>query len=68
MVTVNCEHVLQGETTLISCVTGISNVNDEDDVFFGADGADDGNWSRTGYRGVDGIELQKHPSLDIHTI
>jgi len=43
VVTVNCEHVLQGETTLISRVTGISNVNDEDDVFFGAGGADDGN-------------------------
>ena len=43
VVTVNCEHVLQGETTLISRVTGISNVNDEDDVFFGAGGANDGN-------------------------
>ena len=61
MVTVNCEHELQGETTLI-----ISVIVDDDDRDDG--GADDGNWSRTGYRGVDGIELQKHPSLDIHTI
>lgn len=61
MVTVNCEHVLQGETTLI-----ISVIVDDDDRDDGD--ADDGNWSRTGYRGVDGIELQKHPSLDIHTI
>ena len=30
MVTVNCEHVLQGETTLIISVTVIDNVIDDD--------------------------------------
>ena len=43
MVTVNCEHVLQGETTLIISVTVIDNVIDEDDVFFDGGDVDDGN-------------------------
>ena len=41
MVTVNCEHVLQGETTLIISVTVID--NDDDDVFFDGGDVDDGN-------------------------
>lgn len=45
MVTVNCEHVLQGETTLIISVTVIDNVIDDDDdnVFFDGGDVDDGN-------------------------
>jgi len=44
VVTVNCEHVLQGETTLIISVTVIDTVIDDDDnVFFDGGDVDDGN-------------------------
>ena len=43
MVTVNCEHVLQGETTLMISVTAIDDVIDNDDDFFDGGDVDDGN-------------------------
>ena len=63
MVTVNCYHVLQGEPTLIVDVAVIVNDDDHDDG-----DADDGKLIAHRLQGVDGIELQKHPSIDIHTI
>ena len=57
MVTVNCYHVLQGEPTLIVDVAVIVNDDDHDDG-----DADDGKLIAHRLQGVDGIELQKHPS------
>ena len=43
MVTVNCEHVLQGETTLMISVTASDDVIDDDNDFFDGGDVDDGN-------------------------